>query len=301
MTDERSIDKLLTKLARPEQVVAITQNKKPESAKNFDHHSDSYSDGFWTRKPSEKVEVNWGVHYRKGVGTEPSTVWAGHWLPPKQHKEGKWIFRADNVQGPFLTSRSFFELFGVHSQTPFVYLKVNNARGLKAPANIGSDVTKVQSQLALLQKALAKLPLAGDDISALAKRRLGHGALKQAVHELFDHHCCMSGIKARNLLVCSHIKPWSKCRGEEKVAPDNTLLLSVNWDAVFDRGLISFGADGSILLSPAFTRRDAANLGIDLALRLPSGLLTPARKRFLAYHRERRMLDKEGKRRESRM
>jgi predicted restriction endonuclease len=42
------------------------------------------------------------------------------------------------------------------------------------------------------------------------------------------------------LLIASHIKPWAKCDGNEKVDVYNGFLLSPNFDRLFDQGFITF-------------------------------------------------------------
>jgi hypothetical protein len=48
------------------------------------------------------------------------------------------------------------------------------------------------------------------------------------------------------------------------------LLLPALWDAAFDRGLISFADDGSVLASPALSNPARKALNIDSARRLPA-------------------------------
>jgi len=43
------------------------------------------------------------------------------------------------------------------------------------------------------------------------------------------------------LLVASHVKPWSKCENQhEKISPNNGLLLCSIHDRLFDRGFMTF-------------------------------------------------------------
>lgn len=287
MSDERKIDALLKSFGQTR--VAITHNKKASAAGNFravEGKRSAFKDGFWQTRPAEEHDVAWGVHFQQGRGETPSQLWAGRWMAPEE-SNGKWIFNLASVRGPLTTNRTFKELFGVAPQATFVYFRQDGA-------DIRST-SQVTSHLEKLQQALSKLPVGGEDVSAMAKRRLGHGALKDAVHQLFANRCCVTEIKTASLLVCSHIKPWSKSTGVEKVSPDNTLLLAANWDAVFDRGLVGFSDRGRVVKSPALSPKEAKKLGIDLTLKLsPETLKT--RRLFLKYHRENRMLDKSGKR-----
>ena len=63
----------------------------------------------------------------------------------------------------------------------------------------------------------------------------------------------------------------------------NGLLLGAAYDAAFDAGLITFGADGKIIVSDALSdeQRDVAGLSTDAVLRLTSD----QHQEYLAYHR----------------
>lgn len=50
------------------------------------------------------------------------------------------------------------------------------------------------------------------------------------------------------MLIASHILPWSKSSSYQKGDPFNGLLLSVVWDSLFDKGLVSFDDKGEVIL-----------------------------------------------------
>ena len=79
--------------------------------------------------------------------------------------------------------------------------------------------------------------------------------------------------------------PWADCTDAQRLDVHNGLLLSALWDAVFDRGLISFADDGSLLVSPQLSERARMALGVATALPL-SGLRDEHRAN-LALHRAR--------------
>jgi len=57
------------------------------------------------------------------------------------------------------------------------------------------------------------------------------------------------GIAVPDLLVASHIKPWSKCSDKERLNPRNGLCLSSLHDAAFDIGLITLDEKFRVVLS----------------------------------------------------
>ncbi|MBU6993709.1 HNH endonuclease [Ferrovum myxofaciens] len=126
----------------------------------------------------------------------------------------------------------------------------------------------------------------GEDRDVLAKRRVNQGKFRAALLRYWDSRCCVSGVDDPRLLVASHIVSWSKATKSERGDPANGLLLSVTWDALFDRGLISFRDDGTAILD----KLDGAlitQLGIDMSkTAIPSESLSPKHREYLGRHRK---------------
>ena len=128
----------------------------------------------------------------------------------------------------------------------------------------------------------------GEDVEAVVKRRLGQGPFRNLVRFHCGDLCCMSNVGRAQLLIASHIVPWSESEPHEKTDHENGLLLAINWDAVFDKGLLTFDEEGKALFSEELDDALLQALGLDKLARLPSRLLTPRRKAYLARHRESR-------------
>jgi hypothetical protein len=126
----------------------------------------------------------------------------------------------------------------------------------------------------------------GEDVDVVVKRRVGQSEFRALLASNDGMACHISGLAHKRLLIASHIVPWSKATGEEKTDPDNGLLLAVNWDAVFDKGFISFDDLGKVIISDELDDDSACQLGIDKNARLREGLLTPKRLAYLKRHRE---------------
>ena len=131
----------------------------------------------------------------------------------------------------------------------------------------------------------------GRDVDALAKRRVGQGVFRDLLISRFDGTCCMTGLKNIRLLIASHIVPWSVSDSNQKLSPDNGLLLSVAMDALFDKGLISFSDNGSILVANDLDAETIEILGLNSEFVLSEKLLTDGRKENLAKHREHHGFD----------
>jgi predicted restriction endonuclease len=97
--------------------------------------------------------------------------------------------------------------------------------------------------------------------------------------------CPLTGNTEPALLRASHIVPWAECTDAQRLDVHNGLLLSALWDAAFDRGLISFADDGSVLASAALSEPGHKALGIDSAPPLVG--LRDAHRANLALHRKR--------------
>jgi putative restriction endonuclease len=113
--------------------------------------------------------------------------------------------------------------------------------------------------------------------------RRGQGIFKANVR-LNEIRCRVTGISDIKHLRASHIKPWRECSDEEKLNGCNGLLLAPHIDHLFDQGYISFGGEGSLILS------EKLSAGILKAWNIPSvlnvGAFSENQQKFLKYHRE---------------
>ncbi|MGB4359340.1 MAG: HNH endonuclease [Rhodoferax sp.] len=100
----------------------------------------------------------------------------------------------------------------------------------------------------------------------------------------FWRSCAVTGVGVQQVLRASHMKPWSASSSKERLDPFNGLLLTANFDALFDAGLISFDREGRILISSQISPSEYAPLGLDAALRVRK--LNTAHQPYLEYHRE---------------
>lgn len=82
-----------------------------------------------------------------------------------------------------------------------------------------------------------------------AKRRVNHDFFRTVVSNAYNGVCCISGLANSELLIASHIKPWSESDEDEKTDPRNGLLLNALHDKAFDRGLITVTTDFKIIIS----------------------------------------------------
>lgn len=115
--------------------------------------------------------------------------------------------------------------------------------------------------------------------ASLVACRIGQGTFRQKL----VHHwkgCAVTGFSDPTMLVASHIKPWKDSTNDERLDLWNGLLLTPNLDKAFDKGLITFAVDGSIMLSPRLT--EAEKLGIHCQMRVS---LLPMHEAYMLHHR----------------
>lgn len=80
------------------------------------------------------------------------------------------------------------------------------------------------------------------------KVRKVQGFFRKSVLNSYGGRCALSGIDISELLVASHIIPWSKSK-ERRADPTNGIALNALYDKAFDRGLIAFNENLEVMLS----------------------------------------------------
>jgi putative restriction endonuclease len=90
--------------------------------------------------------------------------------------------------------------------------------------------------------------LVGESKIREVKVRVNQNVFRQIVLANYSSKCAISGIDMPELLVASHIVPWSK-NEKERLNPENGICLSSLYDKAFDKGLIGLNLDYSIIVS----------------------------------------------------
>ena len=117
----------------------------------------------------------------------------------------------------------------------------------------------------------------------LIDARLGQGWYRGKLADHWGGACAVTGIAQNQVLRASHIVPWRE--NVARLDPHNGLLLVATLDCLFDRGLISFAKDGTLLIGNV-RHKDRAELGLDRPRRLRDAGLTKARLGYLEWHRK---------------
>ena len=90
---------------------------------------------------------------------------------------------------------------------------------------------------AVAQIKVDDLPRAGVEREAVVRVRVNQAFFRKRILSAYEFRCCVSGITNRELLVASHIVPWSQDPAN-RLNARNGLCLNALHDRAFDRGLM---------------------------------------------------------------
>lgn len=88
----------------------------------------------------------------------------------------------------------------------------------------------------------------GREREAVIRQRVNQSSFRTMILENYENKCAITGIDIPELLVASHIIPWS-ANETNRLNPANGICLSPLYDKMFDRGLIGIREDYSIQVS----------------------------------------------------
>ena len=118
----------------------------------------------------------------------------------------------------------------------------------------------------------------------LVTSRVGQGYYRQQIKAKWDNECPITGCSLLNILIASHIVPWSECNDKERLDVENGILLSPNIDALFDKHFISFSDEGQIMVSELISEKELIDLGVSISIKIP---VSEGMKKYLHRHRKR--------------
>lgn len=98
--------------------------------------------------------------------------------------------------------------------------------------------------------------------SGLVTSRVGQGGYRKRIIYRWDGKCAVTGFTDNRILIASHIVPWAESDDHERLDVNNGILLSPNYDALFDKHLISFENSGKIILSDSIEYSEFKRIGV---------------------------------------
>ena len=121
--------------------------------------------------------------------------------------------------------------------------------------------------------------------TGLVTSRVGQGYFRNQLFEKFNSRCAVTGSSLQEVLIASHIVPWSESTETQRLDVNNGLLLSPLYDALFDKHLISFSETGRLLVGQRV--KDCArelNIAVDASIDID-----PEMEVYLKRHRRKLM------------
>lgn len=143
-------------------------------------------------------------------------------------------------------------------------------------------------------ESVKKLP-EGKEREIIAKARINQNFFREMILASYRSRCAICSLPETNLLVASHIVPWS-INASLRINPQNGICMCSLHDKAFDRGLIAINNNFKLLIS-----KRIKNLSEEIAVQrgflpyenaeinLPDKFLPD--KHFIEYHREKIFLN----------
>ncbi len=134
-----------------------------------------------------------------------------------------------------------------------------------------------------------KIPI-GKEKDTIVKTRINQSFFRKTILATYDFKCCLTDISKPELLVASHIVPWSIDK-KNRMNPRNGLCLNALHDKAFDAGLITISDDYLVILSKRLESNCICDFEKNAFLELKNRRISiPNRflpdKDFIAYHRK---------------
>jgi putative restriction endonuclease len=127
-------------------------------------------------------------------------------------------------------------------------------------ALIESEILLAKTKHTTIEKlnkiTIDDLPKEGKEKERLVKVRVNQSIFRTLILATYNNKCCITGIDNTDLLIASHIVPWSKDE-KNRLNPMNGLCLNALHDRAFDKGLITISAeDYSIKISSKLKKKN---------------------------------------------
>lgn len=198
----------------------------------------------------------------------------------------EWCMENRLLEGPLTTVRSRMRFESIAKQIR--ELPIFHERNERGHHMYSSALLKYAEYLsegfdsdieADIETIIADPNISSTEKSSLVKARIGQGTFRQRLIGLWGG-CSVTGFTDCNLLVASHIKPWSASTNAERLDKFNGLLLIPNLDKAFDSGLITFEVDGKIRISPQLSAPEVLGIVPELYVSLK-----PENDMYMNFHR----------------
>ena len=136
----------------------------------------------------------------------------------------------------------------------------------------------------------------GETKEAVVKKRINQRFFRKMILSAYNNTCCITGIHIPDLLIASHIIPWSANK-KNRINPRNGLCLNALHDRAFDKGIITISKNFRVLISPLLYQSDSLYKQHELLVNYSNRkIMLPNRflpdQSFLDFHRKYVFLNK---------
>ena len=153
-----------------------------------------------------------------------------------------------------------------------------NTRVIEYILSYGNDYTK---RIDTIENDLEEF--IGAERDAIVKERINQDKFRKRLVKKYNAKCCLCGVNNVELLLASHIKPWAKSDGNEKLDIANGLLLCPNHDKLFDKGYITFDNDGKIIISERLSKESRIFMNVQDSMHIH---INEDNEDYIKYHRK---------------
>jgi len=96
-----------------------------------------------------------------------------------------------------------------------------------------------------------------DAYSRVKVRGMAQLVFREALLKAYDGQCALSNVYSSALLEAAHIIPWSKAEADQRVNPQNGILLSTLIHRLLDLGWLTINDDYTVTTDSSRTRRNS--------------------------------------------
>ena len=130
--------------------------------------------------------------------------------------------------------------------------------------------------------------LKGENVIREVKTRVNQSVFRQMVLANYATKCAITGIDIPELLLASHIIPWSK-NEEHRLNPENGICLSALYVKAFDKGIIGINQNYQVILSTSLKKKKESlfyqnHFAPIENLKITEPIKYLPKKEFLEYH-----------------
>lgn len=140
------------------------------------------------------------------------------------------------------------------------------------------------------QIEISEIPI-GKEKERIVRTRVNQNFFRASILSLYNQKCCITGLGIPDLLIASHIVPWSKDENN-RLNPRNGLCLNAMHDRAFDKGFITVTPEYKVKTSNYFANYANEEIVAEMFSKYDNQkIILPDKfspdKEFLSYHNEK--------------